>query len=277
MTSSTVGSLPLVQDPDSPAAAARALAGRWRGGDPADGDLLGGCVRELARLRSLWRRRPADFDDATVALLREIAAALVQPSNVAALGVLDSVFGYDSFRPGQQEIIETLLAGRDCVGVMPTGAGKSITYQIPARVLGGTTLVISPLVALMKDQVDAMGEVGMRATYLSATLDPDERQRRWRDLAAAYYVQQISHYPRDYILRDKNLPERVIETVERLQEDFTDKNSIHEPLHATIQVGEAIPVGTQRNRDELGDPIMADVRRQLQGMIDEMAAERTPV
>ena len=189
MTSSTADNLPLDLNlgPDTPAGAARALAARWRGGDPADGELLGGCVRELARLRALWRRRPADFDEATVALLREIAAALVEPSNAAALGVLSAVFGYDEFRPGQQEIIEALLAGRDCVGVMPTGAGKSITYQIPARVLGGTTLVISPLVALMKDQVDAMGEVGMRATYLSATLEPDERQRRTRDLAAGKY------------------------------------------------------------------------------------------
>jgi 1-acyl-sn-glycerol-3-phosphate acyltransferase len=112
---------------------------------------------------------------------------------------------------------------------------------------------------------------------VAGNVTPEERDRRWRDLAAAYYVQQISHYPRDYILRDKNLPERVIETVERLQEDFTDKSTLHEPLHAVIQVGEAIPVGTQRIRDELGDPIMADVRRQLQAMIDEMAAERTPV
>ena len=102
-----------------------------------------------------------------MALLRDIAAELAQPLNASALAVLRDVFGYDSFRPGQAEIIEALLAGRDCVGVMPTGAGKSITYQIPARVLGGTTLVISPLVALMKDQVDAMGEVGLRATYLA--------------------------------------------------------------------------------------------------------------
>jgi len=173
--------------PDSPASAARALAALWRAGDPTDTKLLAACVRELARLRSVWRRRPAGFDDATVALLREVAAALAQPSSAAALGVLSEVFGYDSFRAGQQEIIEALLAGRDCVGVMPTGAGKSITYQIPARVLGGTTLVISPLVALMKDQVDAMGEIGLRATYLSATLDPDERQQRMRDLAAGKY------------------------------------------------------------------------------------------
>src|SRR5262249_42931351 len=112
---------------------------------------------------------------------------------------------------------------------------------------------------------------------IAGKLTPEEKARRWRDLAAGYYVQQISHYPRNYILRDKNLPERVVETVERLEEDFTDKMTLHHPFHATIEVGEAIPVGTERKRDELGDPIMAEVRRQLQGMIDAMAAERTPV
>src|SRR4029077_14502737 len=101
--------------------------------------------------------------------------------------VLKSVFGYDSFRLGQEEIIKAVMAGRDCIGVMPTGACKSLTYQIPARILGGTTLVISPLVALMKDQVDAMREIGVRATYLSATLELDERQQRMRDLAAGKY------------------------------------------------------------------------------------------
>ncbi len=112
---------------------------------------------------------------------------------------------------------------------------------------------------------------------VAGKVKPEERDRRWRDLAAAYYVQQVSHYPRDYILPDKNLPERVVETVERLQEDFTDKNSLHQPYHAVIQVGEAISVGTQRVRDELGDPIMAEVRQQLQAMINELAAERTTV
>jgi hypothetical protein len=87
----------------------------------------------------------------------------------------------------------------------------------------------------------------------------------------------MSHYPRDYILREKNLPERVVETVERFEEDFTDTMRVYEPFHCVIQVGEPIPVGTQRVRDPIEDPIMAEVRRQLQAMINALAAERTPV
>ncbi|MBI2387485.1 MAG: ATP-dependent DNA helicase RecQ [Elusimicrobia bacterium] len=92
--------------------------------------------------------------------------------------VLKDVFGYPSFRPGQREIIDAVLAGRDCVGVMPTGAGKSLTYQIPARLLKGVTLVVSPLISLMKDQVDAAVSVGLRATFLNSSLTPDERRER---------------------------------------------------------------------------------------------------
>jgi 1-acyl-sn-glycerol-3-phosphate acyltransferase len=133
---------------------------------------------------------------------------------------------------------------------------------------------------------DRSGNVMMRVKRLRTAilprliekkLLPDELAQNWRDLAAAYYAQQISHYPQGYLLREKNLPERLVETVERLQEDFTDAMTVHSPFHATIEVGEAIPVGTERARGEMGDPIMADVRRQLQTMIDGMAAERTPI
>jgi ATP-dependent DNA helicase RecQ len=96
--------------------------------------------------------------------------------------VLRDVFGHAAFRPGQREIVEAVLSGRDCIGVMPTGAGKSLTYQIPARLLGGTTLVVSPLIALMKDQVDAMARVGLRAAFLNSTLSPEERRERVRAL-----------------------------------------------------------------------------------------------
>ncbi len=73
------------------------------------------------------------------------------PEIGAAIDVLRNVFGYDTVRPGQQEVIETVLEGRDCIAVMPTGAGKSLTFQIPARILPGTVLVLSPLISLMKD------------------------------------------------------------------------------------------------------------------------------
>ena len=91
--------------------------------------------------------------------------------------VLRTVFRYHEFRPGQRTIIDAVLAGRDCIGLMPTGAGKSLTFQIPAKILGGTVLVLSPLISLMKDQVDALVRTGFRAAVLNSTLTWDERQR----------------------------------------------------------------------------------------------------
>jgi ATP-dependent DNA helicase RecQ len=92
--------------------------------------------------------------------------------------VLRDVFGYDEFRPGQREIIDAVLAGKDCIALMPTGAGKSLTYQLPSRLLGGTVLVISPLISLMKDQVDAVAALGFRVTTINSTLDLEEREAR---------------------------------------------------------------------------------------------------
>jgi len=92
--------------------------------------------------------------------------------------VLETVFGYREFRPGQRHIIDAVLAGRDCIGVMPTGAGKSLTFQIPARILPGAVLVISPLISLMKDQVDALTRLGFRAAVINSSIDFDERRER---------------------------------------------------------------------------------------------------
>lgn len=96
----------------------------------------------------------------------------------AAQRILRGIFGYESFRPGQEEVISAVLEGRDCIAVMPTGAGKSLTFQIPAKILPGTVLVISPLISLMKDQVDALETLGFRATSINSTLDLAERRRR---------------------------------------------------------------------------------------------------
>jgi ATP-dependent DNA helicase RecQ len=100
---------------------------------------------------------------------------------------LKQVFGYDTFRPGQDDVIESALGGIDCLAVMPTGSGKSLTYQLSARLIGGTTLVVSPLIALMKDQVDAATELGISATFLNSSIEFGERTRRIEALVRGDY------------------------------------------------------------------------------------------
>ncbi|HEX9093327.1 MAG TPA: DEAD/DEAH box helicase, partial [Coriobacteriia bacterium] len=93
-------------------------------------------------------------------------------------GVLVEQFGHTSFRPGQREVIDAVLAGRDTLAVMPTGAGKSATFQIPSRCGLAPVLVVSPLVALMRDQVAGARSRGFRATWVDSTLTRDERAAR---------------------------------------------------------------------------------------------------
>ncbi len=155
------------------------------------------CASELTRLRNIFRHNPALFSADGVGMLKRLSESLRNYASNAAHAeaarnvdlneCLRESFGYDEFRPGQRSIIEAVLAGKDCIGIMPTGAGKSLTYQLPARLLGGTTLVISPLIALMKDQVDALNENGFRATALNSSLDPDERWERIQDVRAGKY------------------------------------------------------------------------------------------
>jgi ATP-dependent DNA helicase RecQ len=113
---------------------------------------------------------------------------MIAPPHPAAAAdpraLLKNVFGYDAFRPLQQDIIEATLDGRDVLAILPTGAGKSLCYQLPALVRGGLTLVVSPLIALMKDQVDQLQAAGVAATFLNSSLSADERDAREADLAA---------------------------------------------------------------------------------------------
>ncbi len=97
--------------------------------------------------------------------------------------VLASTFGYQSFRPHQGEIIESVLSGQDVFALMPTGGGKSLCYQLPALLLDGVTIVVSPLIALMKDQVDALRQLGVPATYINSTVDAQEISVRQRLVA----------------------------------------------------------------------------------------------
>lgn len=169
-----------------------------------DSELLSLCDRELVALRDLWRQRPESFTDRDIEFLKELGKSLKKAQRKARTSdidvvqdsrlnhgdpqaVLRSVFGYSQFRPGQRELIDEVLAGRDALGIMPTGAGKSLAYQIPARMLSGTTLVVSPLIALMKDQVDALNEVGLSATFINSSLTVQERRDRVERACAGEY------------------------------------------------------------------------------------------
>ena len=104
-----------------------------------------------------------------------------------ARAVLASRFGYDAFRPGQEAVVSALLSGRDVLAVMPTGAGKSVCYQVPAVVMEGMALVVSPLVSLVADQVRAVQEAGIRGAYLNSTLAPGQQAEVLRRAAEGAY------------------------------------------------------------------------------------------
>ncbi len=141
----------------------------------------------LDELRNAWHTQPGAFSPESVVSLQQLATAILDARMVSIDRELSDTFGFSSFLPGQRDIIEAVVSGRDCIGVMPTGAGKSLTYQLVARVLGGTTLVVSPLIALMKDQVDALTETGVQATFLNSSLDPQERRARIERLKRGEY------------------------------------------------------------------------------------------
>jgi ATP-dependent DNA helicase RecQ len=124
--------------------------------------------------------------------------------------VLKDVFGFDDFRPGQAEIIDTLLAGRHVLAVMPTGAGKSLCYQVPALVLGGLTIVVSPLVALMQDQVAALRLAGVSAETINSSIDREANVAAWRRVAAGQ-VRLL------YLAPERLMTERMLDALARLE------------------------------------------------------------
>ena len=104
-----------------------------------------------------------------------------------AKAILKKFYGYEDFRSGQEKVIKSLLSGKDTVAIMPTGAGKSICFQIPALLFSGITLVISPLISLMKDQVDSLKELGISAVYINSSIDKTEFMHSLQGIAAGYY------------------------------------------------------------------------------------------
>src|ERR671920_1776873 len=111
--------------------------------------------------------------------MAEEAATVRRP-----LEVLADRFGFESFLPGQEQVVEALLAGRSALAVFPTGAGKSLCYQLPALLLDGVTVVVSPLIALMKDQIDFLAERGIPAARLDSSLAAAEQREIFDRLRA---------------------------------------------------------------------------------------------
>ncbi|MBN9257729.1 MULTISPECIES: DNA helicase RecQ [unclassified Mesorhizobium] len=123
--------------------------------------------------------------------------------------VLKDVFGFDDFRPGQDAVMRALLAGRHVLAIMPTGAGKSLCYQVPALVLGGLTIVVSPLVALMQDQVAALRLAGVAADTINSSIDRDANVAAWRRVAAGQ-TRLL------YLAPERLMTERMLEALGRL-------------------------------------------------------------
>src|SRR5918912_24081 len=107
-----------------------------------------------------------------------------RPSIEQARAALRTHFGYHEFRPGQERAVASVLAGRDTLVVLPTGGGKSVCYQVPALLLPGLTVVVSPLISLMKDQVDALTARGLPAAFVNSTLTSAQAAERFRRAAS---------------------------------------------------------------------------------------------
>ena len=123
--------------------------------------------------------------------------------------ILEKIYGYKTFRGGQEALIDAILSGQDALGIMPTGAGKSLCYQIPALLLDGITLVVSPLISLMKDQVAALVQAGVKAAYLNSSLTAAQMTRVLENMGYA-------QYKLIYVAPERLMTERFLDTVAKL-------------------------------------------------------------
>ncbi|NTU54016.1 MAG: DNA helicase RecQ [Chlorobiaceae bacterium] len=190
------------------------------------------------------------------------------PSATDALaGSLHRIFGFRSFGPNQEAIVRALLAGRDCFAVMPTGGGKSLCYQLPAILLPGTALVVSPLISLMKDQVDGARANGIRASFLNSSLDPADQGGVQRELLSGildlvYIAPErfaLDHFRE--ILRRSRISMVVIDEAHCISEWGHDFRPDYLMLSSIVDLLPGIPVAaftataTQRVQEDIVDKL----------------------
>src|SRR5882762_5723676 len=187
--------------------------------------------------------------------------------------VLRRVFGYDEFREGQQEIIDHVVGGGDALVLMPTGGGKSLCYQIPALVRDGVGVVVSPLIALMQDQVDALTALGVRAGFLNSTQDGQQR----REVEAAFLAGELDLL---YLA-----PERLrVESTPRLLDRGTISLFAIDEAHCVAQWGHdfrpdylALPALVQRGQREVDGPEVVAPLGNAVRLVDREQRNRAPV
>jgi 1-acyl-sn-glycerol-3-phosphate acyltransferase len=207
------------------------------------GDLEATVTPVLEEIESHFSWYP-QHDKSIVQRLQQIGQALLSLKEIEYLGGARSGDFYQRVEGLIQEVLTDLERQWN---VKDSGEG------VVSRVKNLRTLIVPDMV---KNNISA-----------------EERRRRWKQLAACYYVQQMSHYPRHYVRTGKNIPEHILETVERFEEDFTDQLRVHGPFHVVVEVGEAIPVDSRRDRAAQTDPVMAGIRSQLAEMLAALAKE----
>jgi hypothetical protein len=196
--------------------------------------------------------------------------------------VLDEIESHFTWRPRKDRpLIERIRTiGEGCLALKEIEYfGRARSGDLYKRVDALIDHVLLPLEEEWQIREQAANVVGrvkdLRAAILrdmvNGDISEEERERRWQQLAACYYAQQMSHYPRDYISRGDNVPEHVLETVERLEEDLTDSLRLHGPLHAIVQIGTPIEVSPRRDRRAETDPMMDAIESQLTSMLAELA------
>ena len=136
------------------------------------------------------------------------------------LQILKQYFGYDTFREGQEEIIDHILAGEDVLAIMPTGAGKSLCYQVPALMLRGITIVVSPLISLMMDQVKALNEAGVHAAYINSSLTENQ-------IAKALEFAKQGRYKLIYVAPERLLTPRFLDFACHTEIDLLTVDEAH--------------------------------------------------